>query len=168
MSVTDTPAPVEPPRPTAGVDWAKDDHAVAVLGADGEQLLRFSIAHEAAGLRYLVRRLLSAGVAEVGIERPDGPVVDALRQAGLVVFVIPPGQLKNLRSRYGSAGNKDDRFDREFHLEEVGTTRPVRRDVQSTGQSRKGACQGEDERLVHRGVIAHGQHAILVVADSRQ
>ncbi|MDF2969489.1 MAG: transposase, partial [Nocardioidaceae bacterium] len=32
-------------------------------------------------------------------------VVDALRQAGLTVFVIPPGQLKNLRSRYGSAGN---------------------------------------------------------------
>jgi transposase len=27
------------------------------------------------------------------------------------VFVIPPGQVKNLRSRYGSAGNKDDRFD---------------------------------------------------------
>jgi hypothetical protein len=25
--------------------------------------------------------------------------------------VISPNQLKNLRSRYGSAGNKDDRFD---------------------------------------------------------
>ena len=31
MSVTDTAAAVEPPRPTAGVDWAKDDHAVAVV-----------------------------------------------------------------------------------------------------------------------------------------
>jgi hypothetical protein len=108
MSVTDTPAAVEPPRPTGGVDWAKDDHAVAVVAPDGEQILRFSVTHEAAGLRSMVRRLLAAGVAEVGIERPDGPVVDALRQAGLVVFVIPPGQLKNLRSRYGSAGNKDD------------------------------------------------------------
>ena len=27
------------------------------------------------------------------------------------MFVIAPNQLKNLRSRYGSAGNKDDRFD---------------------------------------------------------
>jgi hypothetical protein len=27
------------------------------------------------------------------------------------VVVISPNQLKNLRSRYGSAGNKDDRFD---------------------------------------------------------
>jgi len=44
-------------------------------------------------------------------ERPDGPVVDALLAAGLTVFVIAPNQVKNLRGRYGSAGNKDDRFD---------------------------------------------------------
>jgi transposase len=62
-------------------------------------------------------------VAEVGIERPDGPVVDALRQAGLVVYVIPPGQLKNLRSRYGSAGNKDDRFDAYVLADVVRTDR---------------------------------------------
>ena len=36
----------------------------------------------------------------------DGPVVDALLGADLTVLVIAPGQLKNLRSRYGSAGNK--------------------------------------------------------------
>ena len=65
--------------------------------------------HDAAGLKMLVRRLLKAGVDEVGIERGDGPVVDALLKAELTVLVIPPGQLKNLRSRYGSAGNKDDR-----------------------------------------------------------
>jgi len=27
------------------------------------------------------------------------------------VFVIDPKQVKNMRGRYGSAGNKDDRFD---------------------------------------------------------
>ena len=52
-----------------------------------------------------------ADVEAVGIERPDGPVVDALLQADLTVFAIAPNQLKNLRLRYGSAGNKDDRFD---------------------------------------------------------
>ncbi len=61
--------------------------------------------------KSLVRRLLKAGVDEVGIERGDGPVVEALIQAELTVLVVPPGQLKNLRSRYGSAGNKDDRYD---------------------------------------------------------
>jgi hypothetical protein len=29
----------------------------------------------------------------------------------VTVVVISPNQLKNLRSRYGQAGNKDDRFD---------------------------------------------------------
>ena len=56
----------------------------------------------------MLRRL---GVEEAAIERPDGPVVEALLAAGVTVVVISPNQIKNLRSRYGSAGNKDDRFD---------------------------------------------------------
>ncbi|HEY5396645.1 MAG TPA: transposase, partial [Trebonia sp.] len=98
-------------RVTAGVDWAKDDHAVCVAGGQGEVLERFTVRHDAAGLRQLAARLLRAGVSQAGIERGDGPVVETLLAAGLTVFVIPPGQVKNLRSRYGSAGNKDDRFD---------------------------------------------------------
>ena len=98
-------------RVTAGIDWAKDDHAVCVAGGQGEVLERFTVAHDAAGLRQLAARLLRAGARQAGIERSDGPVVDTLMEAGLTVFVIPPGQIKNLRSRYGSAGNKDDRFD---------------------------------------------------------
>ena len=47
----------------------------------------------------------------MAIERPDGPVVNGLLDAGITVVVISPNQLKNLRGRYGSAGNKDDRFD---------------------------------------------------------
>jgi len=69
------------------------------------------VAHTATELQQMVQRLRRAGVAEVAIERPDGPVVDALLAAGLTVFVIAPNQVKNLRGRYGSAGNKDDRFD---------------------------------------------------------
>ena len=76
----------------AGVDWAKDDHAVCIVGAEGEALQRFMVTHDRAGLTDMVRRLLRAGVDEVGIERPDGPIVDALLAAGLTVLVIPPGQ----------------------------------------------------------------------------
>ena len=50
MSVTDAADPVEP-SPTAGVDWATDNHAVAVVAPDGEQILRFSVTHDMAGLR---------------------------------------------------------------------------------------------------------------------
>ena len=74
----------------------------------GEQLQRFTITHTSPGLHDLVRRLHRDGVGEVGIERGYGPVVDALLDAGLTVIVFAPNQLKNLRSRYGSAGNKDD------------------------------------------------------------
>ena len=47
----------------------------------------------------------------MAIERGDGPVVGALMNSGLAVFVVPPRQVKALRERYGSAGNMDDRFD---------------------------------------------------------
>jgi len=84
----------------------------------------------------MVRRLLGAGVEAVGIERPDGPVVEALLAGGLTVYVIPPGQLRNLRSRYGSAGNKDDRFDAYVLADTVRTDRrrlrPLVRDTQAT------------------------------------
>ena len=63
------------------------------------------------GAAALVQRLARAGVAGVAIERGDGPVVEAILAAGVTVVVITPRQVKNLRSRYGAAGNKDDRFD---------------------------------------------------------
>src|SRR5215207_8397486 len=89
---------------TCGIDWARDDHAVCVVDAAGRQLHRWTAEHNASGLAGLVRRLNRLGVAEVAIERPDGPVVDALLEAGITVVVVSPNQVKNLRSRYGSAG----------------------------------------------------------------
>ena len=110
-------APVSRPGPhpggvTAGIDWASADHAVCVVGGAGEVVSRFSVEHSAEGLRALVQRLARAGACEVAIERGDGPVVDALLAGGVTVVVITPRQIKDLRSRYGSAGNKDDRLRR--------------------------------------------------------
>lgn len=110
-------------RVCAGVDWAKDDHAVCIVDADAQVLDRFTVEHTAAGLKRLIAGLLKAGVVEVGIERSDGPVVEALLAAELVVLVIAPNQLKNLRSRYGSAGNKDDRYDAYVLADVVRTDR---------------------------------------------
>jgi transposase len=166
MSVTDPTEPVERPRPTGGVDWAKDDHAVAVVAPDGRQTLRFSITHDAAGLRTMIKRLLAADVAEVGIERPDGPVVDALRAAGLTVFVIPPGQLKNLRSRYGSAGNKDDRFDAYVLADVVRTDRrrlrPLLVDTPATTALRQ-TVRARKDLVTHRVAVANQLRAHLQI-----
>jgi transposase len=129
-------------RVTAGIDWASADHAVAVVDAAGVVLERFTVAHRAADLRRLATRLRQAGVVEVAIERPDGPVVEALLDAGFTVFVIAPNQIKHLRSRYGQAGNKDDRFD-AFVLADVlrtdrGRLRPLTRDSEQTITLRMG------------------------------
>ncbi len=94
----------------AGIDWASADHAVCVVDAAGAVMWRHTVAHSRAGLARLRTRLTELGVARVGMERPDGPVVEALLEAGLRVAVVPPRQVRNLRSRYRGAG-KDDRFD---------------------------------------------------------
>jgi len=102
---------VQADGPTAGVDWASETHVACVVGEDGGVIDRFAFSHDATGLKAMVRRLRAAGVQRVAIERGDGPVVEVLIDAALGVFVVPSRQIKSLRGRYGSAGNKDDRFD---------------------------------------------------------
>ena len=99
------------PTRVAGLDWASRLHVVCVLDPDGRVRARFDVPHTGKDLRGLTKRLAKLGVAKVAIERPDGPVVQALLAAGFQVVVIPSRQVKHLRARYGSAGNKDDRFD---------------------------------------------------------
>lgn len=95
----------------AGVDWAIDAHAVCVVDAHGQVIVEFDVAHTAEGLRELCCGILDAGAHGVAIERPDGPVVDALMGAGLDVVVVASRSIKALRQRYGVAGNKSDRSD---------------------------------------------------------
>lgn len=154
------------PRVTAGVDWAKDDHVICVAGDQGEVLERFAVAHDAAGLKQLAARLLRAGALQVGIERGDGPVVETLLEAGLTVFVIPPAQVKNLRSRYGSAGNKDDRFDAYVLADVVRTDarrlRPMERDSEQTAALRS-AVRARRDLVGHRVAAANQLRAHLEI-----
>jgi len=164
MSLTPQPVAARAEgRICAGLDWASVDHAVCILDVDGTVLDRFFV-HDADGLRTLVRRLLKAGVDEVGIERGDGPVVDALLQAGLTVLVIAPGQVKNLRSRYGSAGNKDDRFDAYVLADVVRTDRarlrPLVRDSAATTAMRT-TVRARRDLVEHRVAAANQLRAHL-------
>jgi len=95
----------------AGVDWASEVHAACVVDHRGSAVDRFEVPHTAEGLSVLVKRFRRAGVRRVAIERPDGPVVDTLMEGGLEVVVVSSRSIKELRSRYGHAGNKDDRRD---------------------------------------------------------
>lgn len=161
LAASTTPAPM---RVTAGVDWAKDDHVICVVGDQGEVLDRFTVAHTAAGLKRMAARLLRADVGEVGIERGDGPVADTLLGAGLTLYVIPPGQVKNLRSRYGSAGNKDDRFDAYVLADVVRTDarrlRPMTFDTEATTALRA-TVRTRRDLVTHRVAAANQLRAHL-------
>jgi len=153
-------------RVCAGVDWAKDDHVVCIVDTDGDVIDRFTITHTAAGLKRLVARLLKSEVDEVGIERPDGPVVEALLAAELTVLVISPNQVKNLRSRYGSAGNKDDRFDAYVLADVVRTDRrrltPLTRSTPAT-QALRSTVRARRDLVEHRVAAANQLRAHLQV-----
>jgi transposase len=156
--------PLEADQLTAGVDWARDDHAVAMVDAAGRLVERFVVDHTAAGLRELVRRLGRQGAREVAIERPDGLVVEALLAAGLVVVVITPNQLKNLRGRYGQAGNKDDRFDAFVLADTLRTDRmrlrPLTPDTSATITLRS-AVRARTDLVQHRVALANQLRAHL-------
>jgi transposase len=99
-----------------------------------------------------------SGVLEVAIERPDGPIVDALLGAGITVLVVSPNQVKNLRGRYGSAGNKDDRFDAFVLADTLRTDRarlrPLLPDTPATVTLRA-TCRARKDLVGHRVGVAN-------------
>ena len=157
--------PEDPPNEvTAGLDWARDDHAVSVVDGRGRETCRRTVEHSAAGLRELTDVLARHGALEVAIERPDGPVVEHLLGAGLAVVVISPNQVKNLRGRYGSAGNKDDRFDAFVLADTLRTDRarlaPLVPDRPETATLRR-ACRARKDLVAHRVAAANQLRAHL-------
>lgn len=149
---------------TAGIDWARDDHAACIVDGRGRQVAATTVEHTTAGLRDLVGFLGRHGVGEVATERPDGPVVDTIPAADLTVVVISPNQVKNLRGRYGSAGNKDDRFDAFVLADTLRTDRarlrPLVPDTEATIALRR-ACRARKGLLKHRVAAANQRRAHL-------
>jgi transposase len=143
----------------AGIDWASEVHVACVMDGQGLVTGRFSFTHDAAAIRGMIGRLRSAGVAGVAIERGDGPVVEELLDAGLAVFVVPSRQIKGLRTRYGSAGNKDDRFDACVLADTLRTGghrwKPLRPDSEAT-RALRALCRSRKD-LVETRVQVPGQ-----------
>jgi transposase len=151
--------PAEPANGlTCGIDWARDDHAISIVDEHGRQVHRSTVEHNTAGLRELVTLLARSGATEVAIERPDGPVVETLLGAGITVVVISPNQVKNLRGRYGSAGNKDDRFDAFVLADTLRTDRarlrPLVPDSPATAALRA-TVRARRDLVIHRVAVAN-------------
>jgi transposase len=98
-----------------GIDWAAETHAVCVLDGAGTIAAEFTIAHTADGFAQLLTRLgrLAPDRAEVpvGIERPDGRLVDALLEAGHPVVPVSPNAIKTWREGEVLSGAKSDAGD---------------------------------------------------------
>jgi transposase len=151
----------------AGIDWAAADHVACVVDMAGRVKDRFSVGHDKAGITAMIARLRRSGAGEVAIERGDGVLVGALLAAGLTVVVITSRQVKNLRSRYGSAGAKDDRFD-SFVLADTLRTdrarlRPLIPDTPAT-ISLRAAVRARKDLVAHRVAVCNQLRAHLAAA----
>jgi len=94
-------------------------------------------------------------------------LAEALPEAGLTVVVIASRQVKNLRSRYGSAGAKDDRFDAFVLADALRTDRarlrPLVMDTPATTALRA-AVRARRDLVAHRIAACNQLRAHLAVA----
>jgi transposase len=97
-----------------GLDWAAEIHAVCVLDHAGRRLAAFTVEHSADGIARLLRKLAKYGDpadAQVGIERPNGRLVDLLLEAGHPVVPVSPNAIKTWREGEVLSGAKSDAGD---------------------------------------------------------
>ena len=90
----------EPDVVYVGLDWAAVVHAVCVMSATGKVLAQFTIEHTADGIASLIRRLAKYGqpeVIQIGIERPNGRLVDLLLEAGIIKSIPDLSKLADTR-----------------------------------------------------------------------
>jgi transposase len=87
---------------------------VCVLDHAGKQLAAFTIEHSADGIASLIRKLARYGDpadVQIGIERPNGRLVDLLLEAGHPVVPVSPNAIKTWREGEVLSGAKSDAGD---------------------------------------------------------
>src|SRR5918998_5232773 len=99
-----------------GIDWAQDQHDVALVNADGKLITKRRISDDTAGFAALLQVLTDAGdsVEEpipVAIETGRGLLVACLRATGRKVFAINPMAVSRYRDRHSVARKKSDAGD---------------------------------------------------------
>jgi transposase len=134
----------------AGIDWSWQHHALCIIDGNGHRIEEVTVRHSRPGLATITKLLTRHGVVRVGIERGDGPVVEHLLRDGFEVVVISARQVKSLRVRYGSAGNKDDRFD-AFVLA----------DALRTDAGRWAVVQPDTEETVALRMLVRARHDLI-------
>ena len=94
-----------------GIDWAAESHDICVVDSAGKIRGRATVAHSRDGFKELVKHMVGwaeQGEILIGIERPEGRLVDAILEAGYPIVLIPTFAMKDLRRRYAVGGAKSD------------------------------------------------------------
>jgi len=99
-----------------GLDWAKQEHAIAVVDGDGRIMVETTIEHTAEGWHRLREKLVDLAGPDLSlvaatIETNRGPVVERLLELGCTVYPINPNAAQCYRSRKAPSGGKTDRLD---------------------------------------------------------
>lgn len=99
-----------------GLDWAKQEHAIAVVDGDGRIMMETTIEHTAEGWHRLREKLVDLAGPDLSlvaatIETNRGPVVERLLELGCMVYPINPNAAQCYRSRKAPSGSKTDRLD---------------------------------------------------------
>ena len=99
-----------------GLDWAKQEHAIAVVDGDGRIMMETTIEHTAEGWHRLREKLVDLAGPDLSlvaatIETNRGPVVERLLELGCTVYPINPNAAQCYRSRKAPSGSKTDRLD---------------------------------------------------------
>lgn len=99
-----------------GIDWAENQHDVALVDDYGTVVAKRRISDDAAGFGQLLALLAEhgdnpAGLVPVAIETSRGLLVAGLRGTGRSLYVINPLAVSRYRDRYSVARKKSDHAD---------------------------------------------------------
>ena len=95
----------------AGFDWAKGDHAVVIVNAEGHIVADFEFAHSLEGWESFVQKTSAWPNLAVAIETSQGAAVDQLLQRQYIVYPVHPVAAQRYRERKAPSGTKTDHLD---------------------------------------------------------
>ena len=97
----------------AGFDWAKKDHAVAIVDRQGQTVAKLSFPHSGAGWAQWREEIKKYPALGVAIETSRGAVVEQLLASGVTVYPMHPKAAQGYRDRQVPSGSKTDEIDAE-------------------------------------------------------
>jgi len=95
----------------AGLDWAKAQHEVCILDAQGRIVQRLRFEHSGPGWQQFRQAIKNYPALGVAIETSQGTVVEQLLNCGVTVFLVHPLAAAAFRKRRSPGDSKDDERD---------------------------------------------------------